>query len=110
MEHDYTLDELLVMLRRVEHLPRHCNEHLSAWCRGQNTCTFCKTRLIDAIERKAAEEWQRGYDEGYDKGFADWCAEHEDAMAKHGWVKLPVDADGVPIRVGDKLTDRKSVV
>ena len=25
----------------------------------------------------------------------------EENMARHGWVKLPVDADGVPIRVGD---------
>lgn len=24
-------------------------------------------------------------------------------MAEHGWVKLPVDADGVPIRVGDLM-------
>ena len=28
----------------------------------------------------------------------------EESMAEHGWVKLPVDADGVPIRVGDELT------
>jgi len=31
-----------------------------------------------------------GYDEGYDVGFAsadDWCAQHEDAMAEHGWVR-----------------------
>ena len=24
-------------------------------------------------------------------------------MAEHGWVRLPVDADGVPIRVGDVM-------
>lgn len=29
-------------------------------------------------------------------------AEH---MAEHGWVKLPVDADGVPIRVGDTVEE-----
>jgi len=31
-----------------------------------------------------------GWDEGYDAGFAsadDWCAQHEDAMAEHGWVR-----------------------
>lgn len=47
-----------------------------------------------------------GYDDGWDAGFAsadDWCAQHEDAMAEHGWVKLPVDADGVPFRIGDKV-------
>lgn len=29
----------------------------------------------------------------------------EEHMARDGWVKLPVDADGVPIRVGDELTN-----
>lgn len=28
-----------------------------------------------------------------------------DALAKRGYVKLPVDADGVPIRLGDELTN-----
>ena len=27
----------------------------------------------------------------------------DESMAEHGWVKLPVDADGVPIRVGDVM-------
>lgn len=27
----------------------------------------------------------------------------DEDMAKHGWVRLPKDADGVPIRVGDVL-------
>ena len=27
----------------------------------------------------------------------------EDAMEEYGWVKVPVDADGVPIRPGDEL-------
>jgi len=26
------------------------------------------------------------------------------SMAEHGWVRLPLDADGVPIRFGDKVT------
>ena len=30
-----------------------------------------------------------------------YCAVHGDT--EHGWVKLPVDADGVPIHVGDKM-------
>ena len=52
--------------------------------------------------RSASEDWRRGFDEGF-AAADDWLAEHEDAMAEHGWVKLPVDADGVPIRVGDKM-------
>jgi len=46
-----------------------------------------------------------GYDEGYDAGFAsadDWCAQHEDAMAEHGWYRA-LDADKAPIRIGDKV-------
>ncbi len=27
----------------------------------------------------------------------------DENMAEHGWVKLPKDADGVPIRIGDKV-------
>lgn len=64
---------------------------------------------IDAEhERAMREEYQRGVNDGYDMGFAsadDWLAYHEDAMAEHGWVRGPLDADGVPIRVGDRLTD-----
>ena len=29
----------------------------------------------------------------------------DESMAEHGWVRLPLDADGVTIHVGDKLTD-----
>ena len=38
-----------------------------------------------------------GYDEGWDAGFAsadDWLGQHEDAMAEHGWLRLPKGADG----------------
>lgn len=61
-------------------------------------------QLADAIEREAMEERTAAYNEGYDAGFAsadDWAAQHEDAMAEHGWVRLPLDADGVTIHVGD---------
>lgn len=27
----------------------------------------------------------------------------DESMVEHGWVRLPVDADGVPIHVGDRL-------
>ena len=30
-----------------------------------------------------------------------YCGVHGDT--EHGWVRLPVDADGVPIRVGDRV-------
>lgn len=65
---------------------------------------------IDAAHRSALEKLAAQVDEseriGFDQGFAsadDWLAQNEDAMAAHGWVRLPVDADGVPIHVGDEL-------
>ena len=62
---------------------------------------------IDAEHEAKVSYWQgASYKDGYDEGFAgadDWLGQHEDAMAEHGWVKLPVDADGVPIHVGDEM-------
>ena len=46
-----------------------------------------------------------GYDEGWDAGFAsadDWLAQHEDAMAEHGWYRA-LDADKQPIKLGDEV-------
>lgn len=62
--------------------------------------------IADAIEREAKANRVDAYTKGYDEGFAsadDWAAQHEDAMAEHGWVRLPLDADGVPIHVGDVM-------
>lgn len=66
---------------------------------------------IDAAHRAALEKLAAQVEEseriGFDQGFAsadDWLAQNEDAMAEHGWVRLPVDADGVPIHIGDVLT------
>ena len=62
--------------------------------------------LIDQVEREVERERVDAYTKGYDEGFAsadDWAAQHEDAMAEHGWVRLPVDADGVPIHIGDVM-------
>ena len=65
---------------------------------------------IDAEHDKAlnsvAGAYDSGYNVGYDEGFAsadDWLAQHEDAMAQHGWVRLPKDADGEYIHIGDVM-------
>ena len=62
---------------------------------------------IDAEHEAKVAYWQgASYKDGYDEGFAsadDWLAQHEDAMAEHGWVKLPVDADGETIHIGDVM-------
>ena len=62
--------------------------------------------IADAIEREVKANRVDAYTKGYDEGFAsadDLAAQHEDAMAGHGWVRLPLDADGVPIHVGDVM-------
>ena len=49
-------------------------------------------------ERQCAESWMRGHDA--------WAAiDRSDEMAEHGWIRLPKDADGEYIHVGDVLTD-----
>ena len=32
-----------------------------------------------------------------------------ETMAEHGWVRLPVDADGVPIHIGDRMENNERV-
>lgn len=58
---------------------------------------------IDAAHEEAIQrEHETAYDKGYDEGYAsadDWLAEHEDAMAEHGWYRA-VDADKQPVRIG----------
>ena len=106
MDHDYTLDELLGMLRRVMvYVDCDINSGTEKWCGKYKTCIGCRTALIDAIERKVAEEVTKAHNDGYDEGYAsadDWCAEHEDAMAEHGWYRA-LDADGEVTRIGDKM-------
>lgn len=69
---------------------------------------------IDAEHAEAQRRWmaeldaarEQSFNAGFDDGFAsadDWLAQHEDAMREHGWVKLPKDADGEYIHIGDVL-------
>lgn len=51
---------------------------------------------IDAIADRIDEECRRRVEEAYEMG----CFEYGEPQ---GFVKLPVDADGVPIRVGDTI-------
>lgn len=64
---------------------------------------------IDAEHESKVSYWQdASYKDGYDEGFAsadDYFTDKRETLKEHGWVKLPVDADGVPIHVGDRLTD-----
>ena len=92
------------------------------WCPHHKKELLRIADRIDAEHEAKVAYWQEAsYKDGYDEGFAsadDWLAQHEDAMAEHGWARLPRDADGVPIRVGevvdvmltDKFTGHKNVV
>ena len=65
--------------------------------------------IADAIEREAKANRVDAYTKGYDEGFAsadDWAAQHEDAMAEHGWVKLPVSDDGDVLHIGELVDER----
>lgn len=53
---------------------------------------------VDEIEREVEELRDREYRNGMEDG--------EMAAERDGWVRLPVDADGVPIHVGDVMDEQ----
>lgn len=84
-----------------------------AWCGARQSCMTCELDAYDSIadelgkaqdERFDNEMWKQGYDAGFASA-DDWLAQHEDAMAEHGWVRLPKDADGEYIHVNDEVID-----
>jgi hypothetical protein len=66
---------------------------------------------IDAEHEKACNDaWNNGYEADY-LGIEKWLTEHPQAMEHHGWVRLPKDADGEYIHIGDVMeTERFGVV
>lgn len=65
-------------------------------------------RIDAANERLCSHSRSNGYGDGFTDGFNDiesWVIDHEDAMAEHGFARLPKDADGEYIHVGDMLVD-----
>lgn len=69
---------------------------------------------IDAEHEAKVAYWQEAsYRDGYDEGFAsadDWLGQHEDAMAEHGWVRGPLDADGEMWHCGDMSDSNWGVI
>ena len=84
-------------------------DRLRDWLKGRLLLGNGRNELneiADAIESEVKADRVDAYTKGYDEGFAsadDLAAQHEDAMAGHGWVRLPVDAEGVPIRIGERV-------
>jgi len=67
-------------------------------------------RIDKAHEEECREQYENGVNDGLDnsidESFAsadDWLTNNENEMAEHGWVRGPLDADGVPICVGDVM-------
>lgn len=64
-------------------------------------------KALGEREDAMLSERNAAYNKGYDEGFAsadDWYAEHAEELAEHGWARLPRDADGEPIHMGDLVT------
>ena len=66
---------------------------------------------IDAEHQKALDEWKAKHGQMWLKGYSECHAELLEGnetlasdLERCGWVRLPVDADGVPIHVGDVVT------
>ncbi len=62
---------------------------------------------IDAEHESKVSYWQKAsYKDGYDEGFAsadDYFTDKRKTLEEHGWIRLPLDADGKPIHAGDML-------
>ena len=74
-------------------------DELREWTRTNTVnCSDNRIALVGIAERIDAE---------HKRMYADLTVGMEpmteESMAEHGWVKLPKDADGVPIRIGDAL-------
>ena len=58
---------------------------------------------IDAEHKMACDDaWDNGYEADY-LGIEKWLTEHPQVMEHHGWIRLPKDADGEYIHIGDVM-------
>ena len=91
-------------------------DELRAWAKEHlsRSSILAIADRIDAEHESKVSYWQgASYKRGYDEGFAsadDWLAQHEDAMAEHGWVRGPLDADGEMWRRGDMSDSNWGVI
>jgi len=74
-------------------------DELRKWAEKNECKSYCKL-LTDIADRIDAEH-ESACCEAYGNGVMSVPI----ALDESQWAKLPVDADGVPIRVGDVLTD-----
>ena len=88
-------------------------ERIDAVCRVSGLDCKRLTAIADRIDAAHADAVQRehmtAYDAGYDEGYAsadDWMADNEDAMAEHGWVRLPKDGEAPCKQLGEWIEKR----
>ena len=74
-------------------------DELRAWADGM--LSLEDENEVMCIADRIDEGYERARSAAYEIGFSDG----EDADEHDGWVKLPVDAGGVPICVGDTVVD-----
>lgn len=91
----------------TDELREWAKEHLS-----RNSILAIADR-IDAEHQKALDEWKAEHGKMWLKGYAECHAElleGNETLASDlegcGWIRLPKDADGVPIHVGDVMEER----
>lgn len=74
-----------------DYIASKCGRLHGARCSGYGKLLKIADRIDERYRRDMATAQQVGINEG------------EDAAMRDGWVRLPVDKDGVPIRVGDEV-------
>lgn len=101
-------EELTVIADRID--AAHEEALREAYTKG------CEDGMGMANAKDAQAEYLRGkndgYDEGWDAGFAsadDWLGQHEDAMAEHGWVRLPVDGEA-PCKQLEEWIEKRGLI
>ena len=65
---------------------------------------------FNAIADRIEVEHEKALAEQFNSLTVDMKPMTEENMAEEGWVRLPVDADGVSINVGDKLDGYKETI
>ena len=66
-------------------------------------------KLLEIADRIDAEH-ERALAEQFESLTVDMTPMTDENMAEHGWVRLPVDADGEVIHIGDRVEDNERVV
>jgi hypothetical protein len=86
----------------TDELREWVSNHYSGWSSKQAEGFAIADRIDAEHEKACAEAWDNGYESNY-LGIEQWMTEHPQVMEHHGWVRLPKDADGEYIRVGDVM-------